>query len=219
MKRWLNRFRQRFGINLAQPQTSSPSIQPLTFQEAKFAILDIETTGLDPRTDEILALGAIRMIGARILVGQTLEYLVQPHQMDWGDTVPIHRILPNDVKTAPTLEAIIGSFARFCAGHILVGHSVWLDRAFLIKADASFSAYHWLDIVHTAKWLFDQNPALSQPNASLFSLAQQYDIPVPARHQALADAFIIAQIWQRQLTQLQRHGLTHLNHLAPLIVR
>jgi DNA polymerase-3 subunit epsilon len=71
----LNWLRGLIGL---APPTLRPASGPVEpFEARRFVVLDLETTGLDLQRDEILALGAIRMSGSRIIVGETFYSLVR----------------------------------------------------------------------------------------------------------------------------------------------
>jgi DNA polymerase-3 subunit epsilon len=221
---WLKRL---IGLNPAPPPPTGSFDSPAAALETtSFVVLDLEATGLNPQTDEILAIGAIRMNGPRIRVGETFYRLVQPALTAWPETVPIHHILPADVTMAPPLAAILPELTAFCTGSVLVGYAIGLDRAFLtarhVEQSQVLAISLWLDIRQIAAWLAAQKPPSPKTppaNDDLSVLATYYDIPIPQKHHALADAFVTAQIWQRQLTQLQARGYTHLHQLVQTLVK
>jgi DNA polymerase-3 subunit epsilon len=115
------------------------------------------------------------------------------------------------------LAEVLPEFTQFCSGSSLVGYTVRLDRAFLTRGESEASQTlansPWLDVRQVARWLAAQPlPPAKEPPASdnLGVLAAYYGIPVPQKHHALADAFITAQIWQRQLAQLKALGYSQL---------
>ncbi len=101
--------------------------------EAPFVVLDTELTGLDPSKDTILSIGALHMKGASILLGE-LYYREIYAQKVSQETVPVHQIRPEDLKTCPEARYIIPEFADFIAEHILVGFHLKIDLTFLKKA-------------------------------------------------------------------------------------
>lgn len=199
----------------------SVSRQPLT--ETTFTVIDTELTGLDPNSDEILAIGAIRMIGTRILVGQTLYSTVRPERRGWGTSVLIHGIRPVDVLQAPPADAVLPALVEFCAGTVIVGYGVELDRRVLERSLARLKMDEfprlWLDIARVERWLRSrggQHPeaGAAEGSPTLAGLAYAEGIAVPATHHALADAFVAAQLWQRQLTQLLAENVTTIGDLS-----
>lgn len=199
----------------------SLSRQPLT--ETAFTVIDTELTGLDPGSDEILAIGAIRMIGTRILVGQTLFSTVRPERRSWGTSVLIHGIRPADALQAPPADAVLPALVEFCMGTVIVGYGVELDRRVLERSLACLEMEKlprlWLDIARVERWLRSrggQHPEASTAEGSptLAGLAYAEGIAVPAAHHALADAFVAAQLWQRQLARLLAENVTTVGDLA-----
>ncbi len=199
----------------------SHSRQPLA--EAAFTVVDTELTGLDPDSDEILAIGFIRMIGTRILVGETLFSAIRPERRAWGASVPVHGIRPVDVQHASPAEAVLPALIDFCKGTVMVGYGVDLDRRVLERSLARLGKDElprlWLDIARVERWLRSRAGRLPEAGAwerlpTLATLAQQAGIPVPATHHALADAFVAAQLWQRQLARLLAERVTTVGDLA-----
>lgn len=184
--------------------------------EVRYTVLDAEMTGLDLEQDELLSLGAVRMEGTRILIGQNFYTLLKPERSRWGKSVPVHGIRPSDVDKAPTVRDVLPDFFAYCADSILVGHGVDIDRRFIQRAAARFGVpmprLPWVDTGRVARWLLSRQGSLPEAVAdrgrfSLEDLLVAYDIEPPARHHALADAFATAQIWQRQLVELLGEGL------------
>src|SRR6478752_9047629 len=59
--------------------------------------LDCETTGLNVRQDKIISIGAVRIVGNRLLTSQRLELLVRPDRALTAGSVRVHRLLERDV--------------------------------------------------------------------------------------------------------------------------
>ncbi|MFN3337458.1 MAG: PolC-type DNA polymerase III [Thermomicrobium sp.] len=190
--------------------------------EVRYTVLDAEMTGLHVDRDELLALGAIRMVGTRILVSERFYSLVRPSARRWGISVPIHGIRPIDVAEAPELSTVLPEFLAFSAGTVFVGHGVEVDRQFLERA-ASRQGLRlpralWIDTGRVARWLISHHGTFAEAAAdrgrfSLEELLAAYAIEPPARHHALADAFATAQLWQRLLYELLNERIETLRDL------
>lgn len=194
--------------------------QPLF--STRFTVLDAEMTGLDLERDELLAIGAIRMVGPRILLSERFYHLIRPQSDRWGTSVPIHGIRPADVADAPALCEVLPAFAAFARATIFVGHGVEIDRKFLERASrrCGVPLVHtlWIDTGRVARWLASHHGVFLEAAAdrgrfALEELLVVYDIEPPARHHALADAFATAQVWQRQLYALAAEGVTSIQDL------
>jgi DNA polymerase-3 subunit epsilon len=190
--------------------------------EVSYLVVDTELTGLDPARDDIVAIGAVRMEGGRILVGSGFHELVQPSAALDGRSVVIHRITPTQVADRPRIDAVLGPFLERTRGTVLVGHCLALDLAFLNREARrclgapldlplldTLSLYGWLRHRHL------DHPALQRPlsRISLTELAEAFGIPVETAHSALADAYTTAQLFQRFLPLLTAAGITQLGDL------
>ncbi len=204
------------------PQPPSPDIlsnRDLPVEETPFVVLDLETTGLKPSQDEILAVGAVRMHGPRILVGQTFYRLISPQRHRWDTTVSVHRLRPQDVAHAPPASEVLAAFWEYCQDCVLAGYRVGLDRGFLAHSspmrDAWIHQHLWIDIHRLAVWMERRRSRWPwrRKSVSLEMLAQRYHLPVLQRHHALADAYLAAQILQRQLFAARQHGIRSLIEL------
>ena len=194
----------------------------LALDDVRFTVLDTELTGLDPRQDAIVSIGAVRMIGGRIRVGGAFHQFVNPATPLDGSSVVIHRILPSQVASMPPIAEVLPPFLDYLGDSVLAGHCLAVDLGFLDRdaralgrgplrqaAVDTLSIYGWLRKRH------HEHPAfrLPLPGLSLFQLAQAFEIPVEQAHSALADAYLTAQLLQRFLPMLQGAGVTHLASL------
>jgi DNA polymerase-3 subunit epsilon len=190
--------------------------------EARYVVLDTELTGLDDRKDDIVSIGAIRMRGGRIEIGDAFHELVNPSAVLDGRSVVIHGITPSQLETKPRIDEVIGPFMGYVDQAVLVGHCVAIDLAFLNREAHRLTGQIFqnpaLDTLSLYGWLrhrFPENPALSAalPGLSLFELAHRFDIPVTEAHTALGDAYVTAQLFQRFLPLLADAGIQDLKSL------
>ena len=75
--------------------------------EASYVVVDTELTGLDEKRDSIVSIGAVRMTGARIELGDTFYRLVSPRTELGSDSVVIHEITPSEVAEQPSIETVL----------------------------------------------------------------------------------------------------------------
>jgi DNA polymerase-3 subunit epsilon len=193
---------------------------------AAFVVFDTELTGLNPKRDSIVSIGAVRMQGKRILLGETFYRLVEPRTPLTAQSVVIHEITPAETKGSPGLDALLPEFLDFCKDAIVVGHAVSIDLAFLNRemkqlygnvlrntALDTSRLYQWIRRREEDACAF--HGGLSEP-CDLFSLARKYQIPVEHAHHALCDAFVTAQLLQRFLCELPRWGITKRGQLPAI---
>ena len=100
----------------------------------EWVAIDCETTGLNRRTDEIIAIGAVRIVGQRILTSQRLELLVRPDKEVPADSVRIHRLRSRDVAQGLPLDQAMRQLLHFIGSRPLVGYYLEFDVAMLNRA-------------------------------------------------------------------------------------
>ena len=92
---WWARLRRQWKLyHLGEPEFAFMFEPP---PPGEWVALDCETTGLNPRTDEIVSIGAVRIVGERILTSERLELLVRPEKGVTADSVRIHRLRERDL--------------------------------------------------------------------------------------------------------------------------
>ena len=99
--------------------------------EGEFVTLDCETTGLDVRRDKIVSIGAVRIVGNRLLTSQRLELLVRPESAMKADSVRVHRLRQSDVAQGLDPEEAMRRLLDFIGSRPLVGYFLEFDVALL----------------------------------------------------------------------------------------
>ena len=99
--------------------------------EGEFVTLDCETTGLDVRRDKIISIGAVRIVGNRLLTSQRLELLVRPDSAMKADSVRVHRLRQSDVAQGLAPEQAMRRLLDFIGSRPLVGYFLEFDVALL----------------------------------------------------------------------------------------
>jgi DNA polymerase-3 subunit epsilon len=96
--------------------------------------LDCETTGLNVGRDEIISIGAVRIVGNRIMTSERLELLVRPERGVSAESVKIHRLRERDVAQGLPIEEAMKQLMRFIGSRPLVGYYLEFDVAMVNKA-------------------------------------------------------------------------------------
>ena len=98
----------------------------------EWVALDCETTGLNTRTDDIIAIGAVRIRGNRVMTSERLELLVRPDkQRVTADSVRVHRLRAQDVALGVSADAAMLQLMRFIGSRPLVGYYLEFDVAII----------------------------------------------------------------------------------------
>ena len=185
---------------------------------ARFAVIDTELTGLDARRDSIVSLGGLRIDGGRIVLSDRFYEEVRPGCALTASSIVLHGITPEDVRERPGIAAVLAGFSAFCASDILLGHFLEIDLEFLRAAFAraglppldnpvldTWPLYDWL----SSRAPLDGGPGLPRvQDPRLPALAAALGVPCRGEHNALGDAFVTAQVFQRLLRRLDRWGVT-----------
>ena len=178
--------------------------------EVAYTVFDTETTGLDPtRGDEILQIGATRIVNGKILRGECFDQLVDPGRSIPEVSIKIHGIGPEQVRGKPSIAEILPAFHAFVGDAVLVGHNVAFDMRFLkLKEDASGVVFHQpvLDTLLLS--------SVVHPNEALHSLeaiAARLGVTAPSRHTALGDALVTAEVFLKLVPLLGQRGILTLS--------
>ena len=97
----------------------------------EWVALDCETTGLNTRRDEIIAISAVRIQGDRILTSQRLELLVRPEGAVPADSIRVHRLRGQDVAGGLPAQEAVQQLLHFIGSRPLVGYYLEFDVAML----------------------------------------------------------------------------------------
>ena len=174
-------------------------ITRLPLESLDFVVVDTETTGLNTRKDEIVQIGAVRIVGGRILEGDSFERLVKPGRPIPGNSTRFHGITDEAVAHAPNIGDILDDFLDYAGDAVLVGHNIAFDLAFLNRAGAVPNPA--LDTMLMSIAAF---PA--RRDHTLDALAEHFGEPVTARHTAPGDADATARLFLKLLPEIERVG-------------
>lgn len=163
-----------------------------------YVAFDCETTGLDPKKDRILSIGAVKFTAERILIHQNKEWFLQ-QDLAKDETVKIHGILPSASKEALwSEEDAVKAFVDYIKNATLVGHHLNFDITMVNMALKRLGAGKLKNKQKDTNTLYKYKGHYAQEqNFSLDDLYKKYHIKASNRHTALGDAYITAQIFQR----------------------
>lgn len=191
--------------------------------EARYVVIDTELTGLNEQKDQIISIGALKLSGGRIEIGNAFYRLVKPGALFKPESVVIHGITPSDVKQSREIDGILSEFLEFCGNDILLGHCVLIDMTFLNRemkrVFGRTSQNSVIDTYKVYEWLRQRrhsDPCFSSvpKDPALYEIAQCFDIPVRGAHEAIIDAFITAQLFQRFIPLLVESGVSSVGELC-----
>lgn len=171
-----------------------------------FAALDTETTGMDARTDRIVALAAVRW-GPEGEIDR-FETLVDPGRPIPPASTVVHGIDDTAVRRAPFLEAVLPAFRGFVGDSVPVAHMGAFDLAFLQRPLGRAGLPGLERMLDTA--VLAARLLAPLPDLSLDAICAYLGIPVVGRHTAIGDARLAATVLARLLPELDRRGASTL---------
>jgi DNA polymerase-3 subunit epsilon len=170
-------------------------------------VFDTETTGLSTATDEIVQIGAVRIVNGRRIEGETFETLVDPGRPIPPASTRVHGIDDARVAGAPRPVQAVRAFHRFAEGSILAAHNAPFDLAFLRRhaGAAGLRFDHGiLDTVLLSAAIYGQRvPHTLDAIAGRLGLA----LDPEARHTASGDAMATAEVLLRLVPVLEAAGI------------
>ncbi|SEQ84692.1 3'-5' exonuclease [Thalassovita taeanensis] len=188
-------------------QASGTSADDKLLSDLVFAVFDTETTGLLPHKDEVVQIGAVRIVRGRIVAGEKVDMLVDPQIPIPVVSTKVHGITQAMVQGAPTIDVAARRFHQFAQDAVIVAHNAPFDMAFLHRHSKRMGL-SWdhpiLDTVLVSAVLF----GASQTH-TLDALCDRLGVTIPAaqRHTAMGDARATAEVLCKMLPMLEARGI------------
>ena len=162
--------------------------------------IDCETTGLNPRKDDIVTIAAIKIRGARILTSESFEATLRPEARMRPDAIKIHRLREADVANGRAMRDVIPDFLRFIGGRPLVGYYLDFDVAMLNRHVRRFLGVELPNQrIETSALYYERKygdaPPGTQVDLRFASLLNDLKLPVLDQHDAYSDALMTAMAY------------------------
>lgn len=195
-----------YDFDLFGARDVSGALAERRLAELTFTVFDTETTGLNPgQGDEILQIGATRIVAGKLRRQETFEQLVDPQRGIPEAGIPIHGITPAMVAGQPTIAQVLPAFHAFAEDTVLVAHNAAFDMRFLQLKEAATGVRFTQPVLDTLLL-----GAVAQPNQAshgLEALAERLGVPVLGRHTALGDAMVTAEVFLKLVPLLEAKGI------------
>lgn len=190
------------------------------WREARWAVVDLETTGLDAERDEIISFAVLPIDGGRARPGAASYRLVRPARMPEAGSIRIHGIRPADLAQAPALAELRDELLEAMMGRLVVAHAAHVERGFLgpVLDEAGVGLRGpVLDTRELGRaWLADRDPGTRPRRTELSELAALLGLPAHRPHHALGDALTTAQVFLALAAHLEHRGRLTVRDLATL---
>ena len=177
--------------------------------ELSYTVFDTETTGLEPSAgDEIISVGAVRVVNGRVLKQEVFEQLVNPRRPISRESTAVHGIDAKQLASEPTIEQVLPRFHRFCEDTVLVAHNAAFDMRFLELKEAATGVRFGQPVLDTLLLSAVVHPSLDNHHLDL--IAERVGVRVIGRHTALGDALLTADVFLRLVPLLAERGIVTL---------
>jgi DNA polymerase-3 subunit epsilon len=181
------------------------------WREAEIVSLDFETTGLDPRKDQIISLGLVIMQQGAIQLGTAWHEIVRVDQPVPASSAIIHRITDDQTSSGRPLTEVLPELLETLSGRIMLVHFGRIEQGFLNAACQRLYGSPFLlptiDTLVLAERIYSRNnPAINPHRLRLFNLREDYNLPRYQAHNALNDALSTAELFMAMAYEIVPRG-------------
>lgn len=222
---WLRRLFQRKvalkpeqSLALAAYKSLSPISGNVSLDQLRFVVADVETTGLNPFSDQLISIGAVEVVEGRIRLDRGFEIVFRQPEASANANILVHGIDgTTQLSGVDPVEATL-QFLGFVTNAPLVGFHSDFDRLMIDRAANRAVGLRpinpWLDLAYLAPAAMPE-PGRRSPRG-LDDWMDKLGIVNQSRHNALADALATAQLLQVVLARARSEGVTTLADLIKL---
>ena len=182
--------------------------------DCRLIVLDLETTGLNPAKDNVIAIGAVAIRHNAIDLGDQFDLILRRPELDISETVLIHGIGPEALTQGHETEDALLHLLEWMNGDPILAYHSAFDQKFLEKALKQTLGYTqphtWLDVAEMLPAYF---PNSKTGGKGLDNWADFFDLEVSARHHAAADAMVTAELTLAVINKARKSGVTTLRDL------
>ena len=212
MIRW-RRLVTRLVIRYGRRTPPGADVSLDALHDPGFVAIDVETTGLDPRREALVAVAAMPFVRGEARAA--FVTLVSPGRPIPPGATAVHGIRDEDVAKAPGVAEVLERLDTACAGRIVVGHDVAFDLAVVGAARAAHGLPPWPVVALCTRRL----TRAAQPHvrdSRLETVAATLGLSTAGRHTADGDARMAGEILLALLPALRARGARSVADLVRL---
>ena len=162
---------------------------------ARLVVADVESTGLDLRTDRLIAIGAVTVEAGRIALGRAFYRVLRQPAASSRDNILVHGIGGTEQRAGEDPVEVLLAFLEFTGRAPLVGYHAAFDATMIGKAMREYLGTTfkppWVDLAYVAPELLRTE---GNSHKGLDAWLERFGIEAFSRHDAVADAFATAQL-------------------------
>jgi DNA polymerase-3 subunit epsilon len=195
-----------YDFDLFHQPGQSADVDARLLSELAYTVFDTETTGLEPSAgDEIISIGAVRIVNGRLLRHEVFEQLIDPRRPIKSASTAIHGITPEMLNGQPSIDRVLPVFREFTEDTVLVAHNAAFDMRFLQLKEEATGVRFTQPVLDTL--LLSEVLHANQELHRLEAIAERLGINVVGRHTALGDAIVTAEVLLKILPLLAERGI------------
>ncbi len=195
-----------YDFDLFNWSASAHALDDRPLAELAYTVFDTETTGLEPSAgDEIIQIGATRIVNRRLLRNECFDQLVDPQRLMSRESIDIHGITPDRLVGQPLIDSVLPAFHAFCADTVLLAHNAAFDMRFLQLKEELAGVRFEQPVLDTLLLSVVLHP--NQESHGLEAIAERLGVSVIGRHTALGDALVTGEIFLKMLPLLAGMGI------------
>jgi DNA polymerase-3 subunit epsilon len=165
--------------------------------------LDTETTSLNRRTADLVAIGAVRVRGARILTSQRLSLLVKPREAMAATSIAVHGLRVIDAARGLPVETALERLVAFIGARPIVGYFLEFDLAVINRALQSYAAVRLTNrVIEVSSLYYDDrirrgpyHVSTGEVDLSFDAIASELRLPRWRKHDPVNDAVMAALMY------------------------
>ncbi|NOX33975.1 MAG: PAS domain-containing protein [Deltaproteobacteria bacterium] len=195
-----------YDFNLFDLKDENLDLLELNLKDIIYTVFDTETTGLSPEGgDEIISIGAVRIVNKRIAYQDIFEEFIDPKRDIPIESYKIHGINYEMLKGKPDIENILPIFKNYTRDTVLLGHNIAFDMKMLKMKEKTTHIKFSNPVLDTLLLSAILHPIHEQHDME--NIAKRLGVNIIGRHTALGDAIATAEIFLKLLPILNSNGI------------
>ena len=195
-----------YDFDLFAWSEKSHALDDRLLSELSYTVFDTETTGLNPsQGDEIIQIGATRILNGKLLRAESFEQLVDPERPLAPESAKIHGITSEMLRGQPTIDKVLPAFHAFSADTVLIAHNAAFDMRFLQLKEEQTGLRFDHPVIDTLLLSAVVHP--NQESHRLEAIAERLGLTIIGRHTALGDAIVTAEVFLKLIPLLAEKGI------------
>jgi len=194
--------------HLAAWQVLPRAVLDAPFSGTRCVVADVETSGLNLMEDRLISIGAVAVVNGQVALGDSFFVVLQQPTVSHKENILLHGIGgAAQTEGVPAADALL-AFLDYLRKDPLIAFHVTFDQTMIRRALRQYLGipfkHPWLDMAYVMPAL---NPVLATRHRSLDDWISCFAIRNDARHNALADALVTAQLFQVAYAQARKKNI------------